>query len=605
MSGMYQKPAVARAAEKAARPTPWPVLTSTEPLDALGVPHPDEPCDHPAPVVAHEPYAAVAERVEQREHIAGELLLAASPAGRVRPPQTAEIRGDHAVLTGQAGDDLAPSVPVLRPAVQKHDGRRAGSPASATWVRQAPGVDPFVGDAGEGGGRTTATYPPPMPEGDTIAYVAKRMRPVLVGRVPEEVRTPHPRHRLDRWPERLSGREVASVDTHGKHLFLRFAGDLTLHSHLRMTGSWATYAHGRRWRRSPRRAWLVLAAQGHDIVQFDGPVLELMTESRARFDLRLAALGPDILAPELDEAAFLRRLREDDPTRGIGDALLDQRTIAGIGNMWKAEGCWQAQIDPWRRTADVSDAEALAIVRALRPLMRESAETGHQSRSRHIHDRAGRPCPRGAESASAPAARARTTGRRSGARRVSGEARRPQGRGPHRPGEHARLLRRRARRGRRHDRVRHPARALGGRELDPVPGSRLRRSRPAACHGAHARRGTRPSREPRVRRHRARRRPEGPGYEPEALERSASVTSSSDPCHDPVRGEPCGARAAAPDVRLGWSVPKLRRDPFRHRAFFLPRRPGPPWPTGAPCRRGRRARCAPGGATRSWRSGGS
>ena len=71
-----------------------------------------------------------------------------------------------------------------------------------------------------------------------------------------------------------------------------------------------------------------------------------MTACRARFDRRLAQLGPDILAPELDEAAFLRRLREDDPTRPIGDALLDQRVIAGIGNLWKAEGCFEAADRP-------------------------------------------------------------------------------------------------------------------------------------------------------------------------------------------------------------------------------------------------------------------
>ena len=76
-----------------------------------------------------------------------------------------------------------------------------------------------------------------------------------------------------------------------------------------------------------------------------------MTESRIRFDQRLSALGPDILAPELDTDRFLRRLREDDPTRPIGDALLDQRTIAGIGNMWKAEGCFEAAIDPGARPA--------------------------------------------------------------------------------------------------------------------------------------------------------------------------------------------------------------------------------------------------------------
>src|ERR1019366_8883144 len=129
-----------------------------------------------------------------------------------------------------------------------------------------------------------------MPEGDTIAYAAQRIRPVLEGHVPDEVRTPHPRHRLDRWPERLAGRAVTEIRTHGKHLFIRFGplalgpaarsasslaetgsaraiqlarqdradrissggfdDDLTLHSHLRMTGSWGVYAPGMRWRRS-------------------------------------------------------------------------------------------------------------------------------------------------------------------------------------------------------------------------------------------------------------------------------------------------------------------------------------------------------------------
>ena len=159
-----------------------------------------------------------------------------------------------------------------------------------------------------------------MPEGDTIHYAAKRIRPIVEGHVPDELLTPHPRFGRARWPERLAGRAVTRVDAHGKHLFLRFEGDLTIHSHLRMTGSWGTYRAGQRWRRSPRRAWLVMRRDGGEVVQFDGPVLELMTESRTRFDQRIAALGPDVIKPDFDEAEFLRRLRADDPTRPIGDA---------------------------------------------------------------------------------------------------------------------------------------------------------------------------------------------------------------------------------------------------------------------------------------------
>ena len=91
-------------------------------------------------------------------------------------------------------------------------------------------------------------------------------------------------------------------------------------------------------------------------------------------------LGPDILAPELDEETILRRLRQDDPTRPIGDALLDQRILAGIGNLWKVEGCWLAEIDPWRRTGDVSDEEVLRILEETRPRMQQSARDGMQDR---------------------------------------------------------------------------------------------------------------------------------------------------------------------------------------------------------------------------------
>ena len=233
-----------------------------------------------------------------------------------------------------------------------------------------------------------------MPEGDTIHYAANRMRPVLEGRVPEEIMTPQRRHAMDRWPERLAGRAVSAIDAHGKHLFLHFEGDLVLHSHLRMTGVWGTYERARRWGRSPRRAWLVLRTPSHEVVEFDGTVLELLTESRARFDRRLAALGPDVLADDFDAERFLRRLHGDDPTRPFGNVLLDQRTIAGIGNLWKAEACWEAGVSPWRASGDVSDEEALAVVAAARPRMLASAAQGHKDREHHVYGRAGRPCPR-------------------------------------------------------------------------------------------------------------------------------------------------------------------------------------------------------------------
>ena len=229
-----------------------------------------------------------------------------------------------------------------------------------------------------------------MPEGDTIHNAARRVGAALVGKPIEAIETPQRRHALDRWPERLSGRGVRSVDAHGKHLFLRFEGDLTLHSHLRMGGAWSVYRRGQRWRRSPRRAWLVIRTPEHEVVQFDGPVLELMTDSRTRFDRRLANLGPDVLASAFDERTFLRRLREDDQSRGIADALLDQRNLAGIGNLWKAEACFLAGVSPWRQL-ERRDGRARSRDRGGHPPAHAGIRRGRIPAARFMGVRAPRP----------------------------------------------------------------------------------------------------------------------------------------------------------------------------------------------------------------------
>ncbi|HEX4436093.1 MAG TPA: DNA-formamidopyrimidine glycosylase family protein [Solirubrobacteraceae bacterium] len=233
-----------------------------------------------------------------------------------------------------------------------------------------------------------------MPEGDTIHRAAERIRTALGGRTMERVETPQARHRHDGWSERLTGCELRVVDAHGKHLFLRFAGGWTLHSHLRMSGSWGVGREGMASRRPRGRAWLILAAGGWEAIQYGGPVLELMRDTRARTDPRLAGLGPDVIGKDFDQAVFLRRLREDDPTRPIGDALLDQHTIAGIGNMWKAESFFAAGVDPWRPTADVTDEQALAVVGFARERMARSVREGNEARPHAVYRQAGRPCPR-------------------------------------------------------------------------------------------------------------------------------------------------------------------------------------------------------------------
>jgi endonuclease-8 len=240
-----------------------------------------------------------------------------------------------------------------------------------------------------------------VPEGDTILWAATQMRPVLEGCVPDAVRMPasgggalRGSPGRDRWPSRLEGRRIERIGTHGKNLFVHFEGELVLHSHLRMTGAWGVYEPGRRWHRAASRAWIVFSCGGTEVVEFDGPVLELMTESRSHFDLRLSALGPDVLAPEFDAERFRARLRSDDPARPVGDALLDQRTVAGIGNIWKSEGCWEGRIDPWRPLRSVSDDEAMAIIDGARPRMLRSGLRGPRFLQAQVYRRVGRPCPR-------------------------------------------------------------------------------------------------------------------------------------------------------------------------------------------------------------------
>ena len=229
-----------------------------------------------------------------------------------------------------------------------------------------------------------------MPEGDTIAWAANRIRPVLVDHVPDEILTPQPRHARDRWPGRLAGRAVIGVETHGKHLFIRFAGGLNLHSHLGMTGRWVVVEEPPRW----RSAWIVLRVGRRWVVELGGPTLELLTDGRRRFDQRLASLGPDVLAEPFDSDRFLKIVRSDDPGRSVGDALLDQRNLAGVGNIWKAEGCWEVELDPWRPLRSVSDDELLSLVQALRPRMLRSAQQGPREIKARVYGHAGRPCPR-------------------------------------------------------------------------------------------------------------------------------------------------------------------------------------------------------------------
>jgi endonuclease-8 len=220
-----------------------------------------------------------------------------------------------------------------------------------------------------------------VPEGDTLHRAARRLQAIVGERV--EAESPHPRAQAERVAARIDGKVLESVTAHGKNLILRFEGGLVVRSHLRMTGRWTVRPRGERRTGKP---WLVLRGRRAEAVLWNGPVLELHTRALRR-------LGPDILErpPRID--AMLARLRASDGTRRFGEALLDQSLVAGIGNMWLAEALWEAQLSPWRRLADVADADRARALETAAALMRASVDRGRDGPKR-VYRRAGRPCPR-------------------------------------------------------------------------------------------------------------------------------------------------------------------------------------------------------------------
>jgi endonuclease-8 len=225
-------------------------------------------------------------------------------------------------------------------------------------------------------------------EGDTILRLARRFEATLLG---EEVTAaaPNPRGKAARI-EQLGGRTLEEVWAHGKHLVLGF-GEVSLHSHLGMSGGWHFYRPRARWRRPRSSAWAVLSGGGWDAVQFGGPTLQVGPTARVRRNPQLTRLGPDILAAGFDPDAVIPALRAD-PTRGLGDALLDQHLVAGIGNIFKSEACFAARVDPWRPVGELSDEELRAVLLAAREQMLSAVERGDRHRFQ-IYKRRQSVCP--------------------------------------------------------------------------------------------------------------------------------------------------------------------------------------------------------------------
>ena len=187
-----------------------------------------------------------------------------------------------------------------------------------------------------------------MPEGDTVFRTADRLHRVLSGRVLTGTDFRVPQHATSD----LSGEQVVETVARGKHLLTRFGNGLTLHTHLKMEGSWRTYRAGERWRRPAHQARVVLTTEKDQAVGFSLGIVELLPTTEEH--TVVGHLGPDVLGPDWDADEALRRLAAD-PGRTIGAALLDQRNLAGLGTVYMSETLFLAGVCPLTPVGEVPD----------------------------------------------------------------------------------------------------------------------------------------------------------------------------------------------------------------------------------------------------------
>ncbi|MFS0693462.1 Fpg/Nei family DNA glycosylase [Streptomyces nitrosporeus] len=239
-----------------------------------------------------------------------------------------------------------------------------------------------------------------MPEGDTVLRTAKRLDTALAGQVLTRFDLRVPRFAtVD-----LTGRTVLGVASRGKHLLTRVEGGLTLHSHLRMDGAWHLYAPGERWRGGPaHQIRAVLGTAERIAVGYRLPVLEVLrTEDEERVT---GHLGPDLLGPGWDPEAAERHLLAA-PGRPLGAALLDQRNLAGIGNVFMCELCFLARVTPWLPVGELPRPALTRLVGAAAQLLEANRDRptrittgptaafprGRTREKLYVYGRGGRPC---------------------------------------------------------------------------------------------------------------------------------------------------------------------------------------------------------------------
>ena len=234
-----------------------------------------------------------------------------------------------------------------------------------------------------------------MPEGDTILRAARTLNRALSGRTVTKFSSP-----LSQLKQaQLEGRVVTEVSAHGKNMLMNFDDGRTLYSHMRMHGSWHIYRPGEKWQKPAHLAVCSLETDAFVAVCFNAPVLELLTEKERTRHKVLGALGPDVLVEEFDSTEVLRRMRE----RGampVGEAIMLQQLLAGVGNVYKSETLFLCKLNPFKAVRDLDDKELLGMMQVARELMSKNLAPAQMRRTRaawegenyYVYRRQGEPC---------------------------------------------------------------------------------------------------------------------------------------------------------------------------------------------------------------------
>jgi endonuclease VIII len=249
---------------------------------------------------------------------------------------------------------------------------------------------------------------PAMPEGDTIYLTAATLRKALLDREITRFESAVPEvARIDaRTP--VAGRRVSAVEPRAKHLLIAFAPPegapeplpkLVLHTHMRMIGSWHIYRPGERWQKPARMAKVVLHTEEFVAPCFNAPVVELLTERQAERHPDLVTLGPDAITPEFDPQEARARMRRH-PDDEIGVALLNQRLLSGVGNIYKSETLFTQRLSPFLKVVVLPDETLERLIAEAHRLLRANREEGNRrtvfglsQRDRlWVYGRSGEPC---------------------------------------------------------------------------------------------------------------------------------------------------------------------------------------------------------------------